>query len=287
LHIEKFNASTSGRIANRIIIKEVKAFKCSSTKNKCFLFKLTIRKVCEDEPFRYLIRMPRLISRALAVSFLALFGACTSMPRGAVKNTSKTFTTVVVDAGHGGKDSGAYRRYGPPEKNATLDVAQRLRQKLRESQLKTVMTRSSDVFIPLDDRVAIENSQKKAVFVSIHFNDSRRRGIHGFETYYHSSVSSELANRIQAKLMTIPHSVNRGVHTANFRVLRLATYPAVLVECGFLSNRSEGKQARDWEYRELLADRIAEAIVEQRYGPGVYHPSTQAAAQSQPASTGQ
>jgi len=149
------------------------------------------------------------------------------------------------------------------------------------------MTRSSDVFISLDQRVAIENSQKNAIFVSIHFNDSRRRGIHGFETYYHSGDSFDLANRIQGKLMTIPHSANRGVHTANFRVLRLAYYPAVLVECGFLSNRSEGSQARDWEYRELLADRIAEAIVEQRYGPGVYRGSTQVAAQSQPASTGQ
>jgi N-acetylmuramoyl-L-alanine amidase len=233
-----------------------------------------------------LTRMPSLVSRAVTVGFVALLAACATAQKTAVKNTSKTFTTVVVDAGHGGKDSGAYRRYGPPEKMVTLDVAQRLDRKLRESQLTTVMTRSSDVFIPLDERVAIENSQKKAIFVSIHFNDSRRRGIRGFETYYHSGDSFELADRIQAKLMTIPHSANRGVHTANFRVLRLAYYPAVLVECGFLSNRSEGNQARDWEYRELLADRIAEAIVEQRYGPGVYRGSTQVAAQSQPASTG-
>ena len=188
----------------------------------------------------------------------------------AVKDTSKTFKTVVVDAGHGGKDSGAYRRYGPPEKLVTLDVAQRLNNKLSESQLKTVMTRSSDVFIPLDERVTIENSQKNAIFVSIHFNDSRQRGVRGFETYYHSGVSFDIASRIQEKLMTIPHSANRGIHTANFRVLRNATCPAVLVECGYLSNRSEGGQARDWEYRELLADRIAEAIVEQRYGAGVY-----------------
>jgi len=229
--------------------------------------------------------MPRLISRALAIGLLASLAACATAPK-TTKNTSKTFTTVVVDAGHGGKDNGAYRRFGGAEKIATLDVAQRLDRKLRESQIKTVMTRSSDVFISLDQRVAIENSQKNAIFVSIHFNDSRRRGIHGFETYYHSGGSFDLANQIQAKLMTIPHSANRGVHTANFRVLRLAYYPAVLVECGFLSNRSEGNQARDWEYRELLADRIAEAIVEQRYGPGVYRASTQVAAQSQPASTG-
>jgi N-acetylmuramoyl-L-alanine amidase len=212
------------------------------------------------------------------IALVAALPAC-SIFRGRVasgKNTSKTFTTVVVDAGHGGKDSGAYRRYGPPEKLATLDVAKRLEQKLRESQLKTVMTRSTDIFISLDERVAIENRQKNAVFVSVHFNDSRRRGIHGFETYYHSPVARELAERIQDKLMTIPHSANRGVHPANFRVLRLATYPAVLVECGFLSNRMEGGNARDDEYRELLADKIAEAIVEQRYGHGVYRGPAQA-----------
>ncbi len=226
--------------------------------------------------------MPSLLNRIVALACVALLPACASMRTRAVKNTSKTFKTVVVDAGHGGKDSGAYRRYGPPEKLVTLDVAQRLNSKLSESQLKTVMTRSSDVFIPLDERVTIENSQKNAIFVSIHFNDSRRRGIRGFETYYHSGPSFDLASRIQQKLMTIPHSANRGVHTANFRVLRNATCPAVLVECGYLSNRSEGGQARDWEYRELLADRIAEAIVEQRYGAGVYRQPPQIAAQLRP-----
>src|SRR5436305_6089120 len=169
--------------------------------------------------------MPRLISRALAIGLLALLAACATAPK-AAKNTSKTFTTVVVDAGHGGKDAGAYRRFGGAEKIATLDVAKRLANKLRESDLKIVMTRSTDVFIPLEERVAIENAQKNSIFVSIHFNDSRRRGIHGFETYYHSANSYDLAHRIQSKLMTIPNSANRGVHTANFRVLRLARFPA-------------------------------------------------------------
>jgi N-acetylmuramoyl-L-alanine amidase len=230
--------------------------------------------------------MPAQVTRLVTVAFFASLAACSTVTTTGVKNTSKTFNTVVVDAGHGGKDSGAYRRYGPPEKMIALDVAQRLNHKLRESQLKTVMTRSSDVFIELNDRVAIENAQKNAIFVSIHFNDSRRRGIRGFETYYHSGASSDLANSIQQKLATIPHSASRGVHTANFRVLRLATCPAVLVECGFLSNRNDGNKARDWEYRELLADRIAEAIVEQRYGPGVYRPSGRLALQLESASTG-
>jgi N-acetylmuramoyl-L-alanine amidase len=228
------------------------------------------------------MRMPRLVTQTVILAFVASLAACSSVSTPGVKNTSKTFTTVVVDAGHGGKDSGAYRRSGPPEKMVALDVAQRLDKKLRESQVKTVMTRNSDVFIPLNDRVAIENKQKNAVFVSIHFNDSRKRRARGFETYYHSGASLDLANRIQQKLMTIPNSSNGGVHTANFRVLRLADCPAVLVECGYLSNRAEGNQARDWEYRELLADRIAEAIVEQRYGSGVYRPSPQIAAQLQP-----
>jgi N-acetylmuramoyl-L-alanine amidase len=228
------------------------------------------------------MKMPRLVSRFITLAFLAVFAGCSTVQTSSVKNTSKTFSTVVVDAGHGGKDSGAYRRYGPPEKMVALDVAQRLKQKLHESQIKTVMTRDSDVFIPLNDRVAIENRQKNAIFVSIHFNDSRKRKTRGFETYYHSGASVDLANRIQQKLMSIPNSANGGVHTANFRVLRLANCPAVLVECGYLSNRSEGNQARDWEYRELLADRIAEAVVEQRYGPGVYRSPPQIAAQLRP-----
>jgi N-acetylmuramoyl-L-alanine amidase len=220
--------------------------------------------------------MSRLLQFILSLVFTALLGACALLPKKSVtRDTSKSFKTVVVDAGHGGKDTGAYRRYGGAEKIATLDVAKRLERKLQESELNTVMTRTSDVFIPLDERVRVENSQKSAIFVSIHFNDSRRRGIHGFETYYHSSNAVELARRIQEKLMTIPHSADRGVHPANFRVLRLANYPAVLVECGFLSNRAEGGEARDAEYRELLADRIAEAIVEQRYGSGVYRASAQ------------
>jgi N-acetylmuramoyl-L-alanine amidase len=231
--------------------------------------------------------MSRLVARFVALPFLASLAACSTIGTSHVKNTTKTFSTVVVDAGHGGKDSGAYRRYGPPEKMVALDVAQRLEKKLRESQIKTVMVRNSDVFIPLNDRVAIENKEKNAVFVSIHFNDSRTRRAKGFETYYHSGASVDLANRIQQKLVTIPNSSNGGVHTANFRVLRLASCPAVLVECGYLSNRAEANEARDWEYRELLADRIAEAIVEERYGSGVYRPSPQVTAQlraSEPAS---
>lgn len=213
----------------------------------------------------------RLLLAAVACILLA---SCGTGPEIRVKNTTRTFTTVVVDAGHGGKDNGAFRRFGGAEKNATLDVATRLAAKLRESQFRVVMTRSSDEFIPLDERAAISNRQRNAIFVSVHFNDSGRRGIRGFETYYHSPVARDLAYRIQQQLMTLPGAVNRGVKTANFRVLRKAAYPAVLVECGFLSNRSEGAGARSASRRDDLADKIAEAIVDERYGKGTYRAPT-------------
>src|SRR6476619_3751754 len=219
---------------------------------------------------RFCVRMLAIVGGCL------LLASCGTGPSVRVKDTTRSFTTVVVDAGHGGKDNGAFRRYGGAEKNATLDVATRLAEKLRESQFRVVMTRDDDTFIPLDDRASISNRQKNAIFVSVHFNDSGRRGIRGFETYYHSPVARQLAYRIQEHLMTLPGAVNRGVKTANFRVLRKAAYPAVLVECGFLSNRSEGAAARSASRRDNLADKIAEAIVDQRYGKGTYRGPTTA-----------
>jgi N-acetylmuramoyl-L-alanine amidase len=197
---------------------------------------------------------------------IVFLGGCATV----ATNTSHTFDTVVVDAGHGGKDSGAWRRHGPPEKAVALDVALRVDRKLHESQLKTVLTRANDTFIPLDDRVALGNREKNSIFVSIHFNDSRRRGVEGVETYYHSPYAYDLASAIERNLATLPGTVNRGVHTARFRVLRNAHYPSVLVECGYLSNRSEARDAADATYREKLADKIAEAIVDYRYGAGIY-----------------
>ncbi len=202
---------------------------------------------------------------ALATAALCLSGCAT-----VATNTSHSFNTVVVDAGHGGHDSGAWRRHGPPEKAVALDVALRVDRKLRESQLKTVLTRSNDTFIPLDNRVALGNEQPNSIFVSIHFNDSRRRGVEGVETYYHSPYAYDLAAAIERNLCTLPRTTNRGVHTAGFRVLRNASYPSVLVECGYLSNRSGARDAANAAYREKLADKIAEAIVDYRYGSGAY-----------------
>jgi N-acetylmuramoyl-L-alanine amidase len=202
----------------------------------------------------------------LPLAALFLLGGCATV----ATNTSHSFETVVVDAGHGGRDSGALRRHAPPEKAVALDVALRVDRKLRQSHLKTVLTRANDTFIPLDNRVAIGNEQKNSIFVSIHFNDSRRRGVEGVETYYHSPYAYNLAAAIERNLSTLPGTVNRGVHPARFRVLRNARYPSVLVECGYLSNRSEARDVAGAGYRDKLAEKIAEAIVDYRYGQGMY-----------------
>jgi N-acetylmuramoyl-L-alanine amidase len=220
--------------------------------------------------FGYGMQMRRSLLGALVAIVCVLLTSCGTVGQPQVKDTTRTFSTVVVDAGHGGKDNGASRRYGGAEKDATLDVATRLARKLRESNFRTVMTRSSDVYVGLEERVVISNRQKDAIFVSIHFNDSGRRGIRGFETYYCSYVARDLAYRIQQRLVTIPGSANRGVKSANYRVLRKAAYPAVLVECGFLSNRKDGASVRSAGYRDELADKIAEAIVDMRHGNGAY-----------------
>jgi N-acetylmuramoyl-L-alanine amidase len=264
------------------------AFKSGRAKNKRFLhhrnpLSCFALKICQRDSNRLSIAMPSSMwGKGVALCALFVAGCQTVPPPQQLKNTSRTFTSIVVDAGHGGRDSGAYRRSGPPEKVVTLDVATRLTRKLRESEFNVVMTRTSDVFIPLDTRVDIENSTPNSIFVSIHFNDSRRRGVKGFETYYHSPYAAELAQNIQSKLCSLKGAVNRGVHTADFRVVRKALYPAVLVECGYLSNRSEGREARNGDYRELLADKIAQAIVEQRHGAGAYRAPATAVVNQEP-----
>jgi len=180
------------------------------------------------------------------------------------RDTSRSFRTVVIDAGHGGHDSGTASRRGGREKDATLAVARRLDEKLRAVGFRTVMTRDGDYFVPLDQRASISNRQRNAIFVSIHFNDSPRRRIRGVETYYNSRYALPIADRIQQSLTAL--SADRGVKHASYRVLRKNRYPAVLVECGFLSNPGEASRCATSAYRDALADRIADAVVMQRRG---------------------
>jgi N-acetylmuramoyl-L-alanine amidase len=185
---------------------------------------------------------------------------------GFVALASATFgqsRTIVLDAGHGGFDRGGvpYQRIG--EKALTLDVAQRLRGVLQSQGYRVIMTRNSDVFVPLGTRVAIANSYRGATFVSVHFNSSRRAGANGVETYYYRSDSAALAASIHRNVVAGAPSENRGIRRRGFFVLRRTAIPSVLVECGFLTNPTEGRLAQSSSYRQLLAERIARGIARQ------------------------
>ena len=142
----------------------------------------------------------------------------------------------------------------------TLDVAQRLRSILNSSGYRTVMTRDSDVFVPLGTRVAIANSYSNAIFVCIHFNSASRRGANGIETYFYSSQSLALASAIHYYVSHAAPSLNRGVRRRGYFVLRRTRIPSVLVECGFLTNPSEAQYAQSASYRQTLAEQIARGI---------------------------
>jgi N-acetylmuramoyl-L-alanine amidase len=173
------------------------------------------------------------------------------------------FTTVVVDAGHGGHDRGGIPSNIIPEKGVALDTALRLRRYLQDAGLRVVMTRSSDVFVTLPQRVAISNAQKNAIFVSVHYNSAPRRGADGIETFG-NSAGLPLARRIQRNLMKTTTATDRGVKQRGFFVLRKNRKPAVLVECGFLTNPGDASRARSAAYRDRVAAQIARAILEYR-----------------------
>ena len=180
----------------------------------------------------------------------------------AVSEADRPSTVVVIDAGHGGVDRGGIPGQRVAEKTMTLDVAQRLKSVLTAYGYRVVMTRDSDVFVPLGTRVAIANSYRNAIFVCIHFNAARRGSASGIETYFYSSQSLPLASAIHYYVAGGAPSSNRGVRRRGFYVLRKTTVPSVLVECGFLTNATEANYAQSADYRQKLAEEIGRGVRE-------------------------
>lgn len=200
---------------------------------------------------RHLTRLPSLALFAFLCGLVGL-----SAPTARAQSR-----TIVLDPGHGGFDRGGVPRQRIGEKNLTLDVAQRLRRVLESKGYRVIMTRSSDVFITLGQRVAIANSHRGASFVSIHFNSASRSGANGIETYYYRSDSVGLAASIHRNVVGAVSSENRGIRRRGYYVLRRTTIPSVLVECGFLTNPIEGRNALRSGYRQDLAESIARGIL--------------------------
>ena len=176
-----------------------------------------------------------------------------------------SFSTVVVDAGHGGKDSGEHPRGRQAEKDLALDTALRLASLLREAGLKTVLTRSDDTFVELDERVAIvDRYGSDAILVSIHYNASGSSASRGLETYFWRPDSQGLATRVQRNVLSETGQSNHGVIRRVLRLTHNPREPAILVEAGYLTNGTDYALATSADYRHKVAEGIADGIVEQR-----------------------
>lgn len=172
---------------------------------------------------------------------------------------ARNFRTVVIDPGHGGHDKGG--QWGLVyEKHLALDIATRLESEVKKRGFRTVMTRRSDYFISLPERVRIASRYSDAIFVSVHTNYTWRQEASGLETFYHSGQSRALASYVHGGMMSKVRAVNRGVKHARFYVIRNTTCPSILVECGFVSNPSERERMKSAWFRQALAEGIADGI---------------------------
>ncbi len=199
--------------------------------------------------------------------------------------------TIVLDAGHGGHDNGAYSAFGF-EKTFSLDVANRARLLLLQAGYKVYMTRSTDTFVPLEERVRFANKFPNALFIAIHFN-SGGNGT-GLETYTlaprgvpsmmadgprvsdlqqcagnaRDAENMALATATHAALVVRSHMYDRGIKRARFVVIRDITIPGVLIEGGFLSNPADARYIAMPEYRQQMATSILQAVQNYRRAVG-------------------
>ena len=174
-----------------------------------------------------------------------------------------SFDTVVIDPGHGGHDRGG--QWGQVyEKHLALDTATRLESQLQQKGLRTVMTRRSDYFISLPQRCSIANRYPNAIFVAVHYNYTWKADANGLETYYCTPQSQSLAQYVHASMMKRVSATDRGVKFARYYVIRNTVIPAILVECGFVSNASERGRMKSAWFRDTLARGVAEGIMRYR-----------------------
>jgi N-acetylmuramoyl-L-alanine amidase len=209
----------------------------------------------------------KLIKRLLFLWVAVLIAGCAHAPRTAGLGKGG-FTTVLIDPGHGGKDNGgtSSRRSAPflREKDLTLDTAIRVRDILNRAGLRTVMTRDSDYFVELDDRVAMANRLGNgAVLVSIHYNATGSSAPKGVQTFFWHANSHGLATRIQQNVVQATGETDNGVTRRRLRLTRNPEIPCVLCECAYLTNPAENAKAAQASYRQLIANGIANGILQE------------------------
>ena len=193
-----------------------------------------------------------------------------------------SLTTIVVDAGHGGKDVGAINGKDY-EKNINLQVALRLANKLREKGFKVFMTRSKDTDVTLEQRTNFATNMKADLFVSIHCN-SADATVAGLETYIatpsgdppvgeskpmkskcpanaYDLQNAYIAYYTQRAILKKTECEDRGLRRKRFYVIRNTTCPSMLIEIGFISNDAELKSLKQAARQEQIADAVAESLL--------------------------
>lgn len=171
---------------------------------------------------------------------------------------------IVLDPGHGGRDPGAIAD-GIYEKDLNLRITARLYILLKNLGFKVKMTRTDDRYLSLGDRAKIANDVNADIFISIHCNAASSNKANGIETLYYpgSDKGKILAGVIQHNMIDKLNMTNRGVKTRpDLFVLKYTSMPAVLIECGFITNPEENKLLTADKYRNDIAAAISDGVGE-------------------------
>ncbi len=172
---------------------------------------------------------------------------------------------IVLDAGHGGFDPGAIGATGLEEKVPNLAIAREVAAILSEKKHEVLLTRNSDRFLSLQQRVKFANNRRADLFVSIHANSFNNSESNGVETYYHQHDNNQnrfLAEKIQDKLGRGLKLHDRGIKESNFYVIKYTKMPSALIEVAFLSNHREEKMLRSKDFQHQAAALIADGILD-------------------------
>ena len=206
-------------------------------------------------------------SIGLSTLALCLVAVVVVMPVSASAGASESVaSTVVIDAGHGGKDPGTRSRNGVLEKDVNLAIALDVAAQLRVRGINVLLTRDNDVFVSLDQRVEIANQCGADLFVSIHCDSNASKSVTGFSVIMPRSgaeQASEAARGLSEDLQAAGarrHTLRRD--NRGLRVLDRTHSPAVLVEVGFLSNSSEASALNTTARQKTIATSLAEGINE-------------------------
>ncbi|WP_147805037.1 N-acetylmuramoyl-L-alanine amidase [Alkalicoccus halolimnae] len=173
--------------------------------------------------------------------------------------------TIAVDPGHGGSDPGAVAN-GLQEKEVVLDVGLRLEEELRKAGANVVMTRRSDWYPSLEDRVIQANNMEADIFISIHTNAAGVEAAHGTETFYSAETwagnSIDLADNLQTQMLEKLDTIDRGVKERGFYVIKNTDMPSALAELAFKTNEAEAEKMKTDGFREDSSDALYEGIVD-------------------------